>query len=269
MHAAGLDVERFRKVRTLHDRTDIPGERAAAASRMEAMARNAGISLDEALKKTGGKAPRKPRAKKAAAEHRKPAPRRPKAEPRPMEWQRIIIEYGSEAAVLSRGPWERALSQVTDRFLVHRAVNGWRVGSLLGWTRDSAEDPPPAVIKAVSAAYPLPATVQNAWAEFYHWTKLFRDRAVFSPRLGTPPLAVEIRKRLLAGLLDVIEARSLNDVRARLDWMDDRAAQDGPRDVEGDANRLRILRADFERMAGRLRRTAERQPNQGGYRGNT
>lgn len=44
---AGLET--FAKVRALHDRTDSPGERAAAAGRMDALARAVGMTTDEAM----------------------------------------------------------------------------------------------------------------------------------------------------------------------------------------------------------------------------
>lgn len=43
------DLSTFAKVRALHDRTDSPGEKAAAAGRMEALARAAGMSVAEAV----------------------------------------------------------------------------------------------------------------------------------------------------------------------------------------------------------------------------
>ncbi|AWB26199.1 hypothetical protein DA075_35615 (plasmid) [Methylobacterium currus] len=46
---AGLDT--FAKVRALHDRTTSPGEKAAAAGRMEALARSAGMTVAEAVSK--------------------------------------------------------------------------------------------------------------------------------------------------------------------------------------------------------------------------
>lgn len=45
----GLDT--FAKVRALHDRTDNPGEKAAAAGRMEALARSAGMTVRQAKSK--------------------------------------------------------------------------------------------------------------------------------------------------------------------------------------------------------------------------
>ncbi len=44
-----LDLEKFRKVRALADAGSTAGERAAAKSRLEAMARKAGLTLSEAL----------------------------------------------------------------------------------------------------------------------------------------------------------------------------------------------------------------------------
>lgn len=53
---AGLET--FAKVRALHDRTDIPGEKAAAAGRMEALASAAGMTVSEAVSKLDSAAAR-------------------------------------------------------------------------------------------------------------------------------------------------------------------------------------------------------------------
>ncbi|MHC2017806.1 hypothetical protein [Methylobacterium sp. CM6247] len=44
---AGL--ENFAKVRALHDRSDSPGEKAAAMMKMQTLVRKAGMSVEQAL----------------------------------------------------------------------------------------------------------------------------------------------------------------------------------------------------------------------------
>ncbi|MDP4022418.1 hypothetical protein Q8W71_07275 [Methylobacterium sp. NEAU 140] len=252
MPAAAFDADRFAKVRVLHDRTDIPGERAAAASRMEAMAKAAGLTLVQALRRLdGGKtaAPRKPRKKaEPQQEERAWSP----------EWQRVVQEYGSESAVFARGPWEQALVAACARFTIRKKTAGWPIGSLWGWSAISVKDPAPEIVAAVEAAYPMPASVQQAWAEYQYWDKLGRDREARGAGYGDPSAPVALREQLVERLLNTLPARSLNDMRARLSWMEHTNQSGMTPDPETQSALLTALRADFERMASCLKRRSSR-----------
>src|SRR3954452_15771934 len=105
--AAGLET--FAKIRALHDNTSIPGEKAAAAAKMESLARNAGMTVEEAVSKLDTP---KPAAfdilneffnKPEFREHRAEAEREGVA-----KRAALIVEYGSEEALYADTPQEAA-----------------------------------------------------------------------------------------------------------------------------------------------------------------
>lgn len=93
-------LETFAKVRTLHDRAHHPGEKAAAAGRMEALGSAAGMTVAEAASKLDASTPKpsslfedlfnSPEARAADAERaRRDADRRAE----------VLAEVGTEDAV--------------------------------------------------------------------------------------------------------------------------------------------------------------------------
>lgn len=247
---AGLGT--FAKVRALYDRTDNPGEKAAAANRMEALARSAGMTVAEAMSKLDTASPAMgggfadffdtPPFREAKA-------RRDRE--REARWREVLREYGSEAAVFEPTEWERALDAACDRYVVRGETTGWRLGSLSGWDRFG--DPPAHIVEAVSNAYPMPANVQEAWSEFQAWEKLGRDREARGTGCGDHSAPVDARRRLIEWMLDTMPAHSLNDVRARMSWLEWRNELGSTSDQKEDRVRLATLRADIERMVKRLR----------------
>ncbi len=245
-------METLAKVRRLHDSTTSPGEKAAAANRMEALARSAGMTVAEALSKLDNTSSGKgggfadffdtPPFRDAKA-------RRDRE--REARWREVLAEYGSEAAVFSPTGWERALDAACDRYVVHGETTGWRLGSLSGWDRFG--DPPAHIVEAVSNAYPMPANVQEAWSEFQAWEKLGRDREARGTGCGDHSAPVDARRRLIERVLDTMPSHSLNDVRARMSWLEWRNELGSASDQKGDRVRLATLRADIERMGQRLR----------------
>lgn len=249
---AGLET--FAKVRALHDRTDNPGERAAAASRMEALARSAGMTVAEAVSKLDTPPPT---TRGGAADFfdtpffREAMARR--EQERSGRWNAALREYGSEEAVFASGPWEQALEDACERFVVRKETTGWRIGSLWGWDAFSFEDPAQEIVDAVETAYPMPMNVRQAWAEFMFWDKLGRDREARGSGWGDPSPPVAVRSRLVERLLDTMPAETLNDLRARLSWMDWRNDLETAPDPKEERARLATLRADVERMGARIR----------------
>ena len=262
---AGLET--FAKVRSLHDRAATPGEKAAAAGRMEVLARLAGMTVAEAVSKLdappspaqgGGFADffDTPFFRDAAARHERE---------RAVRWREILDEYGTEEAVFYPGPWEQALTEACEQFTVRLETTGWSIGSLWGWDIFSIRDPAPEIIAAVEAAYPMPENVQQAWVEFRFWDKLGRDREARGTGWGDPSPPVSLRSQLIERLLNTMPAQSLNDLRARMSWMDWRNDLESAPDPKEERIRLATLRTDIERMGQRLReQDAEPAPVQNG-----
>lgn len=247
---AGLET--FAKVRVLHDSTTSPGEKAAAANRMEALARSAGMTVAEAMSKLDSPSPGMGagfadffdtpyfRAEKARRDRE-----------REVRWREVLAEYGSEAAVFEPTPWERALDAACAPYVVRGETTGWRIGSLLGW--NGFGDPPARIVEAVSGAYRMPATVQKAWSEFQVWEKLSRDREARGTGWGDHPAPVEVRRHLLEQMLDTMPAQGLNDLRARMSWLEWRNELGPGLGQKQERVRLATLRADIERMGQRIR----------------
>lgn len=259
-------LDTFAKVRALHDGATLPGEKAAAAARMQVLARKAGLTVEQAVSKldatsrTAAKPPPRSPARAAADAinefFNRPefvAARAERERERAEKWRRVVEEYGSEDAVFAPGTWEGALEEACARFVVRGETTGWRIGSLWGWDTLTFGEPAPEIREAVATAYPLPATVQQAWAEFRFWEKLAGDREAHGTGSGDPAPWVYLRTRLVEELLNTLPARSLNDLRARLSWMEHLNGLEVSPDPAEERVRLATFRADIERMGERLR----------------
>lgn len=263
------NLDTFAKVRALHDRTTNPGEKAAAASRMEALARSAGMTVAEAVSNLDAPAapPTAPRSifedlfntpefrAQQAERHRQYAERRTAA----------LAEYGSEDAVWALNDREKALEAACRTVIVRKPIINGETDTLLGWDGGRWGMMPPAAQAAVSAAYAPPASVREAWAEFRFWEKLADDRTAFS-EYHSYGVRVLGRTSFVEHLLDTMPARSMGDLWARLDWMQHLHDRGWNRGNPEDGELLATLRADIKRMGARLREqdAAGVQTGQGG-----
>lgn len=245
---AGLET--FAKVRALHAQATTPGEKAAAAGRMEALARTAGMTVDQAVSKLD--APPSPAAGGGFASFfDTPFFREQMAErdrERAERWREVLAEYGTEEAVFYPGEWEQALIEAAAPF---RAADGY---GLRGWDYiTSRDDPAPEIVDAIAGAYPMPTTVREAWVEFMFWDKLGRDREARGTACGDHAPEVQFRVVLVERLLDTMPVRGLADLRARMSWLEWLNDLGSPCQ---DKQRIRLaaLRADIERMGARLRK---------------
>lgn len=259
---AGLET--FAKVRALHDRTTSPGEKAAAAARMKTLARKAGLTVEQAVSRLDTPSPglrnpfeglfNSPEARAARAERdQRYAERRTVA----------LAEYGSEDAVWAETEQQIALEKACRPVVVRKPIINGEMDTLMGWTGGRIRDMPPEVREAVSHAYPLPATVHEAWAELAAWEKLADDRCAFFPAYE---LGVRVRARtaILEHLLDTLPAHGMRDLRARLNWMQHVLDLGFSRDIREDQACLDALRGDIERMGERVRQQ-EAPPVQNGH----
>lgn len=175
----------------------------------------------------------------------------------------LLARYGTEDAVFADTPREAALRAACATFLVWDTRPDWkgcyRIG---GWDDFGGRRAMPADLReAISTCWPLPETVAAAWAEFEAADELENDRAAFCPDYS-PHRWVEARRYALEDLLNTLPARSLNDLRARLSWMEYLNRLEIAPDPTDEAMRLITLRADIERMGARIR--DEAAPQNGG-----
>lgn len=269
---AGLET--FAKVRALHDRTTNPGEKAAAAIKMQTLARKAGMSVAEAVSKLDAPELRPRGQAQAAADAFNDFFNTPEMRVRraAREVERLarcaelLREYGSEDAVFADTPREAACRSACKPLMNHDPRPEWRdCYDLDGWNGIGQEKMPASVREAVSQAWPLPKTVAAAWAEFKNADDLERARCAFEPAYS-PHSWVEARRIVLEGLLDTLAARSVSDLRARLSWLDYWEEIEVQRNSDGRRAVLATLRADIERMGQRLRdQDADTAPVQDGH----
>lgn len=263
------NLDTFAKVRALHDRTENPGEKASAAGRMKALAKAAGMTVAEALSKLDTPAPISSAQAAASAFNdffNTPEMRARRAErefERLAKCRALLDEYGTESAVWADTEREAALRHACEPLLgqgetwntIYR-LDGW--GSL-----DSPSRMPDSVRRAVTDAWPVPATVAEAWAEYAAADKQDGDRCTFCPDYS-PHSWAEARRYVLEGLCNTLPARSLNDIRARLSWMEHLNGLEIASDPAEERVRLATLRADIERMGATVsRRVADAKPAEG------
>lgn len=238
---ATLDLEKLRKVHGLMAGGATEGERAAARSRAEAIARAAGMTLDAALSKLDTKPQQKPRnifdgfddwmeAKEPGWKAREAAKRAERAARDARRRAEVLAVYGSKAALFARTERERLLDEAIaplatwdhwtdDDGTVHRYA-----ATLEGKTPVCGfwcwSDITPAIREAVTGAYPWPATLAEALAEVQDWDRLSLDRGLFCHHGEWNHYAeVECRVALVEHALDGgAPAASWDDMQARFDW---------------------------------------------------
>ena len=169
-----------------------------------------------------------------------------------------LAEHGTAEAVFADTPMEAALRAACEPLLGPGET--WDgLHKLAGWDwLDGLRAMPGTLRTVVETAWPLPATVVEAWAEHQERGRLDSQRHAFDPdwSASTPAAA---RRDVVEGLLDTLPARSLADMRARLSWLDELNDIEA-RGEDRQRGRLATLRADVERMAMRLRAQGSEQP---------
>jgi Homeodomain-like domain len=235
-------LETFAKVRALHDSTTHAGEKANAASRMEALARKAGLTVEEAVSKldtqkrtaSGSYRPRRTQASDKWRQRQEEAQRQAeeaKAEAKRWRAAEAVRKYGSREAVFARCAWEQALYEACEPIAVRESwydpayperaslLDGW-------WNYYSLKDMPESVRAAVQAAYPMPQTLKGAWEEARYWTERMHARWEFDDDFDTPA-AVQARLLLVSAYLYEWPAANLQEAVLRCEWFKaDREASD-------------------------------------------
>ncbi|CAA2145592.1 hypothetical protein [Methylobacterium bullatum] len=260
-----LDGARFAKVRALHDSTTSPGEKTAAASRMEALAKSAGMTvkqakskLDKAARsaKSGGSKTQAQATADAFNDFFNRPEQRAETARRHAEQQiqraQILAEFGSIEAVYAETDREAALREACKPITIPDLRPGWEDDYTLdGWKLlDSDVSIPTSVLDAVRRGWPMPTTVKEAWAEYEASKALDRKRQTMHDYEHWPELWVMVRDHLLRTALATLPAASIGDMLARQSWME--------ADLELrviNETVLATLRADVERMAARIPRS--------------
>lgn len=243
----------FAKVRDLHERGATAGERSAAGARMKALADSAGLSLAEAIARTDPPKPATPvsifeelfnspafRAAHAERQARRAAMR-----------ETTLAALGSEEAVWAHDAREAAITAACRPLITPKAIIGGTMDTLQGWDGGRYDGMPEAVKAAVSAVIPI-ANLREAWAEFEAWERLYTVREAFFEHYEHP-VALRARISHLEHLLDTLPARSMHDLRTRLDWMEYLNTREWNRGNPEDGQLLVQLRDDIERMGARLK----------------
>ncbi|PXW59832.1 winged helix-turn-helix domain-containing protein [Methylobacterium sp. B4] len=267
------NLDTFAKVRALHDSTTNPGEKAAAAGRMKALARKAGMTVKQAMSKLD--APRPKTQAEAAAEAFNDIFNSPEALARRAERElerakrraAALSRHGSESNVFADTEREAALRKACEPLLMWDMRPDWKgCYDLGGWgSHGNGESMPSAVREAVTQGWPIPETVAAAWAEYQATEEIEDDRSAFEDSYASHDW-VRARGYVLEDMLDTMPARSLNDLRARMSWFEFLSRKEVQWTHKNDLIRFATLRADIERMGARLREqdAAGVQTGQGG-----
>ena len=153
---------------------------------------------------------------------------------------------GDESAAFHETEMEGALRAACESLTDPEEVAGG-LCRLAGWdAHDAFDDMPAALCDAVTGAWPLPATIAEAWTEFQATETRTADRQAFADAYE-PPAFLEARQRVVEEMLNGFPARGLADLLARLSWLQHLNERGAPR-VEVQRERLGVLRADVERI---------------------
>lgn len=195
--ASTLDIEKFRKVHVLMTRGATEGERASAKGRCEAMAKKAGLTLNQAIKAAREPKPQKFDAAAAARAWTDQREREQQAAQKPrnifeeifnspeMKAQRaermakndvkrasVLKEYGSVQAVFKMTPWEVALRAAIAPFSQINPYDCEITGEKRFFTQyldgEMASDffrGTPRARDVIAKAVPMPKTIGEAFAE--------------------------------------------------------------------------------------------------------
>lgn len=260
MSASILDTGLLSKVRALMEGGATEGEREAAKSRAEALAKKAGMTLSEALSKLDEAEATRSMADAFDDFFNSPEMRRQRAEAeakRAANRKRLLKIFGSKEAIFAETERERLL-RVTLAPLANYSKYYGKIGLDGKWTesRDSyisgyagwiSGRPPAELRRALNEAYPLPITVTAAWVEYQEWENLMDARLAFSQDVDIP-VWVRARQAALSSILDTYSEPTPEGLRARLSWMHFHINQQICRDNKEESDTIMALRQDFEMM---------------------
>lgn len=269
MALAQLDTEKFAKVQALARKGATAGEREAASSRLDAMAKAAGFTTAQAIRATKAAARLKPKAPPKAppssaseaadlfnAFFNSPEMKARAAErnrERAIKRAKVLQEYGSEDAVWADTTEETTLKASVEHLLT---MSRWSDGEeyisgIAGWDGFGLDKMSAEVRFAIRQALPWPATVAGLWEEHQRWDKLSGDRLAFDDSFEDW-FWVQAREQLLEEALSVQPASSADDILSRFAWMQFIHDRDMSWERKKEPERLATLRDDVSRLMGAI-----------------
>jgi DNA-binding CsgD family transcriptional regulator len=226
------DLDRLVKVHKLFN-SPLHGEAASARARAEAILAKYGKGIEDLASVLRGDAQAKEpqpdwsgftfydmnnpdhRAAYAEAERTDWTARARKEKP---ERDAVIKRYGSEEAVLAPCVREAKLREAVRQWSVfYDPPNQRWTKSIDGWTGLYSQIPTN-VREALSAAYPLPVTIDEAWTEYSYWEKRDRDIGLILENTSDTQLDMPAHGRweIVRDLLEAgLRVRTINDVLIR------------------------------------------------------
>ncbi|MBO0125100.1 hypothetical protein [Agrobacterium sp. OT33] len=235
-----LDIERFRKVHALMTGGATAGERSAAKARAEAMAKKAGLTLDEALHRadvaqTNAKTHwaddnywnafwqfaqenlRKENERKQKAEEERRAAywaeQERKAQARFEDAER---KFGPADIAFAETERERLLRETLEPIALRKNFsNGEEY--IYGFGDWTGRAPSRSVTDMLNHAYKLPRDILGAWQEHRDWDQLFDRRYAYYNDYDNP-IHVLCRLAALEAILDTSPVRCWGDLDLRIAW---------------------------------------------------
>ncbi|RAU22600.1 hypothetical protein CU669_07925 [Paramagnetospirillum kuznetsovii] len=168
------------------------------------------------------------------------------------EREAVIALYGGEEAVASPTPFETIFIAACAS-LAEEGAQTDPFAPLAGWQLPWHPLPDTLAV-AVTTAFPLPGTVVAARAECLKWEERLRHLELLfqCPGSGTLPTACAARRKLVEDLWRRdVNAASLDDFSARLDYWAERGGDDG--------GGYAVLLRDFAAMAHGLSAKSSRE----------
>lgn len=232
-----LDIDKFAKVHRLMTEGATQGERAAAQDRAEALARRAGMTVDQAASKVDARSAEKPANPFAgfadwmeerepgwkAQEARKHAARAAAKAKRRAD---LLRRHGTAEALFDRTPIEEALFQAVTPFAKRSRHPDW-VGEREVWFTNEIDGAgefeflrkaSPDAISAVRNAWPMPPDLEGLLVESRMWRQLSDDRQAFIESEYRLNLEDEARIEVIEHELDTRPVTCWADMQARFDW---------------------------------------------------
>lgn len=287
--ASKLDMDKFAKVRRLMSEGATDGERSAAKFRAEAMARGAGMSLNEAVSKLDIIEPAQPQpasedwtdifrdihrkmddereAREPGYKARKRERQEGKARDQAQRREALLHLHGSVEAVFNLTPIERALYSAAGPFAKRTRGTTYFGKKPFQWTQElggagafHGGKRSPESLAAIKSAWPFPESISGLLEEMRMWSKLHSDRQLFVDGEFQDHMEVEARKDLLEEALWSRPVENWDDMEARFAWDQfewDRQWIDATDHERSDGAKMERLRKDFAILRGLYEHAAQ------------
>ncbi len=263
-----LDIEKFRKVRALMESGATEGERAAAKSRAEAIARNAGVTLHEAMTATNSvQGPTFTFADFFKNDPHFQQQQKKRDRLKELKRRDVLRRYGSMGAVFTLSPWEISLRKAIETFSLLRPRHDLSGNSQLYTAVLDGEICSDFTVgterarAAIRSAIQWPNNLSSALIELKKWQNINWDRSAFTDYCWNDNAEVQVRCHLLEEMLDNQPVKSWEDMQARFDWSYFKWSRQwiDPSENERDEPFIERLEADFKILRQQFMRSSPKQ----------